>query len=140
MVLIIIGMLASMALPRYGNSIVIHSADAAARRLAADLEWARTLARTRSAPQTVRILGTADHAYELVGINDPDHPDQAYTVSLTEVGHGAVIDSYDFDGDADLVFDMYGLPDSAGQVVLSVGDEQRTIQVEVGSGLVSVTE
>jgi|CXWL01.1.fsa_nt_gi prepilin-type N-terminal cleavage/methylation domain-containing protein len=133
-VVVIIGILSAMAVPRFGNSIALHSADAAARRIAADIELARRHALTTSTSQTVRLQSGKLANYTLVGVPHPNHPRQPYTVSLAKDCYGVGLESYDVGGDLELVFDMYGVPDSAGQLVIRIGAHTRTIAIDAKTG------
>ena len=140
LVVAIIGVLSAIAIPRFGNSIALRSVDGAARRIAADLELARRRAMTTSTHQTFRLLEAADPGYTLVGLPHPDHPTQPYVVSFAQDCYGVERVSYNFGGDLELVFDMYGVPDSAGQLVIRAGAQQRTITIDAQTGRASVSE
>lgn len=137
LVIVIIGIVSAMVIPRFGNSITRHSADGAARRIAADLRLARRHAMMTSANQTFRTESTG---YVLVGMTHPDHPTQAYRVVLEQDCHGAAWVSVNAGGDADLVFNMYGVPDSAATFVIQVAGQTRTITVAAENGHVETQE
>lgn len=139
LVVAIVAIMAAMAIPRVGSSIAIQNANGAARRISADFELARRRAVTTSLPQTVRIVDTGDKGYALIGMNHPDHPSQPYVVSLSRDCFGVGLVSYDLGGDLDLTFDMYGIPDSAGQVVIAAGTVQRVISIDADTGRVSIS-
>jgi type II secretory pathway pseudopilin PulG len=139
-VIAIIGILSAMAIPRFGNSIMLRSVDGAARRIAADFELARRHAMTASVAQTVRLQNGTDPGYTLVGLQHLDHPTQPYLVSFAQDCHGVALVSYNVGGDLELVFDMYGVPDSAGQLVIRAGSHQRTISIDAQTGRASVSE
>jgi type II secretory pathway pseudopilin PulG len=138
MVLAIIAFLATIAAPRITNAVTRQRADAMARRIAADLQYARQRATTTSQSQTVQFVGVT--AYRIVGMPHPDHPGQEYTVNLADDPYGAEGVSADFGGDNELIFDIYGLPDSGGEAVIRVGNHARTITVDAETGEASVSE
>lgn len=140
LVLAIIGLLSSMAVPRFGESVARQSADGAARRIAADLAYARRHAMAASTSQVFRVTKTANPIYELVGLRHPDHPSKSYVVYFDADCHGATLDSYDFGGDSDLIFDMYGVPDSAATIVILIGSQQRMITVDAQTGAATISE
>jgi hypothetical protein len=70
----------------------------------------------------------------LVGMNHPDHPSQPFEIRVGDEPYRARIVSASFGGDATLVYDGFGKPDSGGQVVIAVGAYQKTIQVDSGTG------
>src|SRR5574337_1765023 len=57
-VVVIIGIVAAVAIPRFGGSTVRQRAEAAARRVAADLSYARQYAMQNSSTWTVRFSVT----------------------------------------------------------------------------------
>lgn len=137
LVLAILGVISAIAIPRFGGSMALHRLDAAARRIAADVRLARTRAMTTSTNQTLRIDGAG---YTLVGMPDPDHPSQEYRVLLAEACHGVAWIYIDAGGDSDLVFNMYGAPDSAATLRIRLGDTLRTIVVAADTGRVEIQE
>ena len=69
------------------------------------------------------------------------HPDQSgleYKVSLTEEPYGVTALSAGFSGGHAVVFDMHGVPDSGGSIVIQVGNQIRTISVDPDTGEASV--
>ena len=136
-VVFIIGILSAIVAPRFFESLSYHRAEAAARRIKTDLDLARRRARTTSASQTVTFLPNAD-SYSLNGVDHMDHVGLAYEVDISAVPYEASIVSADFGGDAVLVFDGYGVPDSAGQVVVQAGETKRTVSVDAETGRATI--
>lgn len=158
-VLAIMAILASMAIPRFGSAATRYRVDAAARRVASDLVRARKHARHSSTSQTV-IFDVARDSYRLSGISDPDHPQEKYQVWLAESRYYASIVSANFNGQQQVEFNGFGLPvgleqqadifvydksetpvvvgQAGGAVVVQVGDKRRTIVVHADTGEVSV--
>jgi hypothetical protein len=48
--------------------------------------------------------------------------------------------SYDFGGDLELVFDIYGVPDSAAKLSIRAGPHECGITIDAQTGSVSVIE
>ena len=136
-VVIIIGILASMAIPRFANFTGRQRADAAARRIAVDLSLAQGRAGSSSRSQTVD-FNVAGNSYRLIGIPDPDRPGVEYVVSLSDEPYQAELISADFGSDAQVVFDGYGTPDSGGTVIVQWGTIQKTVVLDVNTGKASV--
>jgi len=136
-VVIIIGICASIAVPRVANSIAHHRADAAATRIVRDLALAQARARSSSAGQTLT-FDVAASSYELAGMQDINRSTESYVVSLAKDPYQATILLADFDGDAEIVFDGYGVPDSGGAVVIQGGGYRRTIILDPDTGQASV--
>ncbi len=137
LVVLIVGAVAMIAVPRYTNALLHYQAEAAAQRLAIDLKYARQTAIQTNASKTVTFDAPANR-YELVGLPDPDQPAQPYTVGLADEPYRAKIKSADFGGNAQVVFDIYGVPDSSGQVVIEAGDWQKTVTIDPENGAATV--
>ena len=136
-VIAILAIFAHMAVPRYSRATTRYRADAAARRVAADLELARKYASHASASQTVTFDVAAD-SYRLPGFPDPSRPTEEYEVRLAEEPYRATIVSVNFGGGSEVVFGGYGLPieDAAagGTMVIQVGKETRTVKLDPDTG------
>lgn len=136
MVLAIAAVVAAMAAPRWGRSMARWQVDAAARRLAADLAWAQSRARVTSSRQTVNFNVTSGQ-YQLVGVPDPDHPANTYTVSLGQAPYRcAIVSAAPADTNGNVTFDGYGTPSAGGTIVLQCGDFQRVVQVNAAAGII----
>ena len=138
-VMTIIGIVASIAVPRYANFVARGRADAAARRVVADLTFAQRLARQSGSTQRVSFSTDLDR-YLLVGVPDPDHAGQDYGAALLVDPYQARINSVDFDGGSEIVFDGYGVLDNGGTVVVKVGDYARQIDVDPVTGRATICE
>lgn len=136
-VLAILGIFAGLAIPSFGSAVQQQRAWAAAERVRADLEWARQSAVASSSSQPVSFTPTG---YVLVGLDDLNHPGNGYTIDLSAEPYEATLVSVDFGGDGIVVFDLYGAADSDGQVIIESGASQRTIQLQGGTGNVSVID
>lgn len=136
LVVAILAVVSAVAVPRVGNANTRYRADAAARRIAADLELARTRARIKSTSQTVT-FDVAGNRYTLDGMPDPDHVKNTYAVSLTPDPYGVTLTSATLGGDSKIIFDRYGQPDSGGTITLQVSWHTRTITIDTNSGQVT---
>jgi len=130
---IIIGIMAAVTGPRISASIVRYQVEAAARRVAADLNHARQNAMTFGTDRTVT-FNVASHSYDLAGIADMDHSSQEYSVSLADTGYASTLVSVDFGSGTSVTFSRYGRPDNGGTVVVTVGGEQRSVVVNPATG------
>lgn len=133
LVLAIIATLSAIAVPRYAASVTGYRADAAARRIAADLSLARTNAYSSSRNVTV-VFDLAADEVTIVGVPHLNDPGSDYVTSLSAEPYRARLVSANFGGDSQVVFDLHGIPDSSGQVVIEVGNVQRTIVLDRGTG------
>lgn len=132
-VIMVIGIMAAVSVPRYADALSKHRVDAAARRIEADLELARRRARITSTSQSVQLDAGASR-YALPGVPSRDHPASDYQVELAKPPYSASIASADVGGDAELRFNGYGLPDTAATIVVRSGKHQRTIVVDPDTG------
>jgi len=137
LVLAIIATLTAIAVPKYQASAVRYRADLAARRIVADLALAQSTAKAVSSSKRVRFY-PSEHRYQLFFMRPLDGDATHYVVYLSEKPYEADITSVDFGGDDEVIFDGWGLPDSGGTVVLTVGPEQRTVTVDAESGKAKV--
>lgn len=133
LVLVIIGMVGAVALPRYANAVTSFRVDGAATRVVADLALAQMRARTTGVSQTVT-FDPPGNSYCLPGVPDPDHDAPTYVVELAGGEYHAEIISADLGGDPTVVFDGYGLPDSGGNVIVQAGDRRITVTLNANTG------
>jgi len=139
LVLVIMAVMAAVAIPRFSSAEARHRVEAAARRVAADLDLARQRARAAGANRSV-IFNPGAARYRLPGVAHPDRPGSPddYTVELGQAPYGAAITAVDFGGDAAIVFDGFGTPDSGGSVTIRVGRYAQTVTVDAGTGNATV--
>ena len=133
--LTIMGVLASIAIPRFSEAESRYAVDLAARRVMQDLQYARELAQSRSTTQDVTFSA---NTYTLPGIPDPNRPANTFTVDLARSPYGLVIKSVDFAGAPTVRFNMFGMPAAGGSIVLFRGSKTRTVSVAAKSGTVSM--
>ncbi len=136
-VVLFVGILTVLAVPRYLDSTAKLRVEAAAKRIAADLAWARRIAKTKGEPQAVSFT-VATNSFDLPNVVDPDHPAQGYFVDLSKTGYPATLISADFGGTATVNFDIYGRPDNGGTVVVQSGSYQRSVIVDADTGQASI--
>jgi len=128
MVVIIVGVLAGVAVPRYASFLSMQRAEAAARKVRIDLQYAKNRARISSTAQSVN-FNIIDHTYLIIGANDLDHPDLPYRVSLSTPPYRAQLVSVDFNSTTSVTFNGYGVPDNSGTIVIQVGNHVETIRI-----------
>ncbi len=132
-VLAVAAILATIAVPRFGNAIARQRSAAAARRLCVDLKLAQQHAKVSSASQHV-VFNSLTDSYSLPGMRHLDRVGATYAVLLREEPFQADIASVDFGGDAELIFDGWGKPDSGGTIVLQVGTSSKIISIDPETG------
>lgn len=136
-VVLLLGIVAAVAQPRFSRALSAYRLDAAAERVRADLEYARTLARVQSRTTTVRFTtgaATGGGFYRFDSVASPDQPesifdndDQStwYRVDLTEEPYGVELRA----APDSIVFDMYGSSTGASIVEIALGDASKQISV-----------
>ena len=135
---LIIGIIGAVAIPRYAETLNRYRAESAAKRIVADLTLARQQAMSSSASQTVRFTTPAANSYTLVGMSDLNHSSATYVVDLSASPYNTSINSANFGGDADLIFNGFGIPDSNGSVVVVSGGYKVTVTVDPDTGKATI--
>jgi prepilin-type N-terminal cleavage/methylation domain-containing protein len=137
LVLAVVSVLAAVAVPRFTDFLARQRLDAACRRVVADLDYARRMARYLSKSRTVK-FNVAQGEYSLTGVPDLDRPASTYTISLRKDPYEASILSVDIGGDTEITFNGFGTPDSGGTIRLLVGGQQKTITVDADTGRATI--
>jgi prepilin-type N-terminal cleavage/methylation domain-containing protein len=133
----VISIVAAVAVPRYASSVGRYRAEAAARRVAADLTLAQAKARAASCGQSVTFNMTAG-TYTVSGARNLDHPGSLYTVSLADDPYRVRIGYADFGGAPQAQFDMFGTLMFSGKVTVYAGEYARTVSAAKDDGTVTV--
>lgn len=136
---LIIGILAAVAAPRFASMLSQYRVEASANRLKADFEMAIRHARASSRPVTLT-FDSAFAAYGSAEISDLNHGSAPYRVQLGEYPYSSTIVSADFDGNASVTFDRYGIPDNPGTVTIRSGNQNRTITIPVQGTPIGVSQ
>jgi prepilin-type N-terminal cleavage/methylation domain-containing protein len=136
-VMLILGIMTAAAVPSFSDSLMYHRVESATLRLKKDLELARQLAISRSTSHTLQFTSTT--AYTIPGVDSLDRVGQPYTVDLAQPPHSVRVLSVDFSGSATVSFNGYGMPSSAGTIVIQAGKHQRQIALD-GQGLVRTSK
>lgn len=135
-VMVILSLMASVAVPRFANSLARRRVEFAAARIVSDLRLAQREARLASQTRTVS-FDVAAGTYTLLSVADLNHPTE-YVVKLADPPYEATLMSVDCGGDTEIKFDGYGVPDSGGTVVVTSRGHRITITVDATSGRASV--
>ena len=138
MVIAIVGVLGAVAAPRYAAALHRYRAQAAAHRLAADLELARERAAASSETHTLTVAADG-RSYTISPWTSPDGSETAYTVRLDAEPYLAAVVETHLGGDRRAEFNGYGVPrNGGGSIVVGVGDARRSVAIRGGSGNVGV--
>ena len=128
-VVLIIAIMSAVGVPRFASTLEVHRAKAAATRVKADLDLARSRAKMKSVDQTV-VFTTSSDSYTLIGVADMNRAANTYTVDLSRYPYNAVLTDADFNGNGTVVFNGFGIPDSTGLVTIQVGSDIRTVSLD----------
>ena len=120
--LAIIGMLAAIAIPRYGQAQTRYRADAAAQRIAIDIQRARDTARTTSSAQLFFIADQVRYGYGTATNN-------ATIVDLSQDPYRALATTGAL-GSGNITFNGFGKPTSSSYFFVGTSDEWRRIDVD----------
>lgn len=134
-IMIILSLMASVAVPRVANTLARRRVEFAAARIVSDLRLAQREARVASQGRTVS-FDTSTNAYTLLAVADLDHPTE-YVVRLADPPYEVKLVSANLGDDAQIKFDGYGVPDTGGTVVISARTNRITITVDAASGRAS---
>ena len=141
-VIVILAIAAMTAIPMMGSaaSVQIRSAG---NMIAADLEYAKSLAISKGQNFSV-VFDEGAESYSIVDQdgNTISHPVKKgfdYVIDFQDEGLGRVeITDADFDGASQVRFDYLGSPDNGGTVHLQAGDMSATVSVEPVTGYITV--
>lgn len=134
---LIIGILAAVATPRFTDSLHRMRADSAAKRIKADLGRVRQHAVSSSASLTVQFTPGSD-SYSIAGLDDLNHPGQPYAVDLAGYPYRAALVSAAFGGDNAVEFNRYGQPDSGDTITVQSGNMQQTVTIDAATGKATI--
>ncbi|MDB5326343.1 MAG: hypothetical protein JWM57_1912 [Phycisphaerales bacterium] len=137
LMLAIISITAAIGAPRYANSIALYRSQMAAQRIAADLNLARSRARSSSLGQSIT-FSVASNTYTLPGVTGLSGTASSYSVKLSADPYAGTLLTADFSGSATLTFDRYGQPSAAGTVTVKSGSFTQTVALDGITGLAAV--
>ncbi len=143
LVVVIVGILAAIAVPRFADSNALYRVETAAKRVEADIHLAQDLARSLSASHNVTFrAGSTAYIIE---------PTSSGATPMGASQSGARITDLDvspfksrvmrasFGGSTTLAFDAYGAPVAPGFVVVYAANWGALVRVGAGLGVVDIT-
>ena len=138
-VVLIIGILAAVVLPRFSDSMSFAQVDAAARRMAYDINTARGRARLTAQTISVGFNATANN-YILNGVPDAERNASANSViALNDGAFSATLASVSLTGGGTTIaFNGFGIPNKGGTITLTGGNVSRQVVVDGSTGLATV--
>lgn len=135
--LAVIVIVAAIATPRYYNSLTRYRADAAARRVAADMALTQRTAKSTGASKTIS-FDSVNNRYQISSLTKLDNSDEPYIVNLQDPPYQAQLGLIDLGGDWKVTFDGFGLPDSGGFVDVQAGDVSYRVTLNAETGATSI--
>ena len=135
--MLIVGIVAAVAIPRYTDALMRYRVECAAKRIVQDVELARQNAKSTSISQSIQFTVATD-SYLCGGLADINNPSQDYEVVLSEYPCQVSVNSVDLGGDTEIIFDGHGVPDSGGTIVVEAGGHQKTVNIDAETGKASV--
>jgi prepilin-type N-terminal cleavage/methylation domain-containing protein len=142
-VIVIISIAALLVIPMMSSAGDIQ-VRAAADMIAADLEYAKSMAVSKQKPYKV-IFDTTAESYRLEDdtgiITHPVNTGKPYAVNFKADSRVSQVNifSVDFGGASQVKFDYLGSPDNGGVVKLTAGGKTVTVAVEEATGFISVS-
>lgn len=137
MVICILTILASIVAPKYASAVGRYRLDSAARRVAADIEQTRALARATGANRSISFV-PANNSYSIAGIVTGTSRGAVYSVRLDAPPYSVTLESASFAGGPELLFGGFGMPADGGTIVVRSGSETKTISVDSITGSVTI--
>ncbi len=135
-VIVIMGLLAAVAVPRYAAAANRYHLSFATQRIAADLELARSRAIQSSTTTSIK-FDPLTHTYTLTGFTTVDRAGNTRVVNMADDPYDVTLHSANFDGTFVAEFDGFGKPTSAGSVVLVRGGQRYQVSL-AANGQVTV--
>jgi type IV fimbrial biogenesis protein FimT len=128
-VLMIVGILAAVAAPKYSTAMISFRLQAVADRIAGDIRYAKRMAQQNSSTQLV-VFDPSTDSYTLTSVTDIDRRGRTHQFSLTDLEYECDLVSADFGGSSTLTFSIFGRPTSSGTIVVSCGGTSATLTVD----------
>jgi len=147
-VVVIIAIAAMMAIPMMTSAAGMQIRSAA-NMIAADLEYAKSMAISRGQKFSVVFDATAesyqifeDQSGTLVPIGHPVKKGFDYVIDFRKDGRLDKVDiaDVDFDSTSEIKFDCLGSPDNGGDITLQAGGMTIRITVEPVTGFISIED
>jgi prepilin-type N-terminal cleavage/methylation domain-containing protein len=133
LVVMIISVVAGIAVPRYANALHRYRADIAAQRIVADVTLVQASARASGETKTLT-FDVRGNTYQLPADPGLARLENGYTIRLGLTPYQATLVSADFGGGPSVSFNGFGIPSGGGRIVVSAGENVRTIVVDASTG------
>jgi prepilin-type N-terminal cleavage/methylation domain-containing protein len=143
LVILVMGILAAVAAPRFADSVRAIRLEAAARQLAAHIDYVRGVALNEGRTATL-VFDNVRHTYASESVDFPQRTGELLQVSMPLDYDPTFTLEADFDSQSTLSFDFEGVPHAGasplkvGRIVLGSGGETFAVVVSPGTGATRV--
>jgi Tfp pilus assembly protein FimT len=142
--ILILGIVAGIAVPRFSQSLNIVRADAAARHIAADLNYARHRAQVSSRPNAVNFT-TSPAGYAMPTTPHLNRSGTSYAVTFSTLGLPVQLTA-NIQGTSSVTYNAFGLPTAgsplvamtSGSITVTSGTASKTVVINPQTGRASV--
>lgn len=142
--ILILGIVACVAVPRFSQSLNMVRADTAARHIAADLNYARHRAQVSSRPNEVNFT-TSPAGYTMPTTPHLNRSGAAYAVNFSNLGLPVQLTA-NIQGANSVTYNAFGLPTAgspltiitSGSIIVTSGTASKTVIINPQTGRASV--
>jgi type II secretory pathway pseudopilin PulG len=141
-VVLLLAIVSTIAIPRFANTLNSTSVKTAAQRIGRDITLVRSWARITSHSQSIA-FDTVQNTYTMPGVPSADHSAGTNTVALSDGTLKATLASVSLGtGSTTLTFNGFGvpvgLPAGGGAIGVSAGPASSTILIDSITGFVTI--
>jgi type II secretory pathway pseudopilin PulG len=143
LVIFLIGVLAAVAAPRFASSVRVMRLEAAARQLAAHIDYIRSVAINEGRTAEL-VCDNILHSYGSTSVDSPELTGELLNVSVQQDFDPTFTLTADFDATTTLSFDFEGVPRvgatamTQGTIELGSGSDKFYVTIATGTGATSV--
>ena len=135
---LVMGILASAAVPRFADSLHYHRAESAAERVAADMRLVRQ--HSKSASKSLQmVFSGGTNSYTIAGLPHIDRATEDYSVVLSDWPYLGSLTSIKLSSGGNILsFNGYGIPDSDAEIQVESGGHARTVKLVAETNKVTI--
>jgi Tfp pilus assembly protein FimT len=137
---LILGIVAAVATPRFTDTLQYYQAEGAARRIEADINYIRGQARFANQTCTLTFAANAP-SYTTTGVAHTNNSGRNYDVDLTSLGYTVTVQA-NLDNGRSVTFSPNGIPLTgsplvgltSGVITITAGTQSRTVTIDPVTG------
>ncbi len=143
-VILILGIMAAIAAPRFADTVRATKLHAAANQLAAHIDYIRSVA-VNEARTTTLLCDNSLHSYGSDEVDFPERRGERLYVLMREVYDPQFVLTANFDSKTTLSFDFEGVPKVgttplvSGTITIGLGNEKFQVLIAAGTGETTVS-